>query len=64
MRFFEKKVAFQVIDFASFLPYIWRGIYKPLANAINAKKRPNICTVQIFVVPLQRIWKYESVCYV
>ena len=23
-----KKVAFQVIDFRSFLTYIWRGIYK------------------------------------
>ena len=31
----EKKVAFKVIDFRSFLTYIWRGIYKH--ESINTK---------------------------
>ena len=30
-----KKVAFEVIDFRSFLTYIWRGIYKH--ESINTK---------------------------
>ena len=34
MHFFEKKVAFQVIDFASFLPYIWRGICKRMGSLL------------------------------